>query len=159
MVGPLALRQSAEQGRHLVLDVVDVITCVDVDHARLVVVELVGVVAGVGDDDDRVAAVHEASRLGIPVIAVVDTPWYIVTPTSGQFHIDEIPPGDYHLHIFHEHALPENLQFLERPITIPDSGLTLPLISISETGYIPAPHPDKHGKPYPPLNGYGIGGH
>jgi cell division protein FtsL len=23
----------------------------------------------------------------------------------------------------------------------------LPLISISETGYIPAPHPDKHGKP------------
>ncbi len=93
------------------------------------------------------------------VIAVVDTPWYIVTPTSGQFRIDEIPPGEYQLRLFHEHALPENLQFLERPITIPDSGLTLPLISISETGYIPAPPPDTHGKPSPPLNGYGVGGH
>jgi hypothetical protein len=62
------------------------------------------------------------------------------------------------LHIFHERALPDNLHFLERQIAIPDSGLTLPLISISETGYIPAPHPDKHGKPYPPQNGYGTGG-
>jgi hypothetical protein len=33
------------------------------------------------------------------------------------------------------------------------------LISISETDYIPAPHFDKHGKPYPPQTGYGSGGH
>jgi plastocyanin len=92
------------------------------------------------------------------IIAVVDTPWYVVTPETGQFHIDEIPPGEYQLHIFHERALPENLHFLERVIAIPDGGLTLPLISISETGYIPAPHPDKHGKPYPPQSGYGTGG-
>jgi plastocyanin len=93
------------------------------------------------------------------IIAVVDTPWFLVTTENGQFRIDDIPPGEYQLHIFHERALPDNLHFLERSITIPDSGLTLPLISISETGYIPAPHPDKHGKPYPPQNGYGIGGH
>lgn len=93
------------------------------------------------------------------IIAVVDTPWYVVTPESGQFHIDDLPPGEYQLHIFHERALPENLHFLERQITIPGSGLTLPLISISETGYIPSPHLDKHGKPYPPQDGYGTGGH
>ena len=92
------------------------------------------------------------------IIAVLDTPWYVVTPETGQFHIDDIPPGEYQLHIFHERALPENLHFLERQITVPESGLTLPLISISETGYIPAPHPDKHGNPYPPQNGYGTGG-
>ena len=93
------------------------------------------------------------------IIAVVDTPWYVVTSETGQFHIDGIPAGEYQLHIFHERALPDNLHFLERVITIPDGGLALPLISISETGYIPAPHPDKHGKPYPPQNGYGTGGH
>ena len=93
------------------------------------------------------------------VIAVVDTPWYAVTPANGQFRIDDIPPGEYQLHLFHEHALPQNLEFLERTINIPDGGLALPLVSISETGYIPAPHPDKHGKPYPPQNGYGSGGH
>jgi plastocyanin len=91
------------------------------------------------------------------IIAVVDSPWYVVTTESGQFHIDDVPPGEYQLHIFHERALPDNLHFLERAITVPDSGLTLPLISISETGYIPAPHLDKHGKPYPPQEGYGKG--
>jgi hypothetical protein len=91
------------------------------------------------------------------IIAVVDTPWYTVTPITGQFRIADIPPGDYQLHMFHERALPDNLHFLERIITIPDSGLTLPLISISETGYIPALHLDKHGKPYPPPGGYGGG--
>jgi plastocyanin len=91
------------------------------------------------------------------IIAVVDTPWYVVTPETGQFHIDEIPPGEYQLHIFHERALPDNLHFLERVIVIPEGGLTLPLISISETGFIPAPHPDKHGNPYPPQAGYAKG--
>ena len=92
------------------------------------------------------------------IIAVVDTPWYTVTPVTGQFRIDGVRPGEYQLHIFHERALPENLRFLERTVSVPDGGLTLPLISISETGYIPAPHLDKHGKPYPPQSGYGKGG-
>jgi plastocyanin len=92
------------------------------------------------------------------IIAVVDTPWYTVTPESGQFRIADLPAGEYQLHIFHERALPENLRFLERVLTVPESGLVLPLISISETGYIPAPHLDKHGKPYPPQSGYGTGG-
>jgi plastocyanin len=89
------------------------------------------------------------------VIAVLDTPWYTVTREGGEFRIEAIPPGEYELHLFHERALPANLHFLERTITIPDAGLTLPLISISETGYIPAPHLDKHGQPYPPASGYG----
>jgi plastocyanin len=92
------------------------------------------------------------------IIAVVDTPWYVVTSETGQFQIDEIPPGEYQLHIFHERALPDNLHFLERVIVIPEGGLTLPLISISETGFIPAPHPDKHGNPYAPHASYGRGG-
>ena len=32
-----------------------------------------------------------------------------------------MPPGEYQLHIFHERALPENLNFLERRITVPES--------------------------------------
>jgi plastocyanin len=84
------------------------------------------------------------------IIAVLPTPWYAATPASGNFSIAGVPPGEYDLHIFHERALPENLQFLERRITVPAEGLTLPLISISETGYIPAPHLDKQGMPYGP---------
>jgi hypothetical protein len=85
------------------------------------------------------------------IIAVVPTPWYATTPASGKFSIANVPPGEYELHIFHERAQPENLRFLERRINVPEGGLRLPLISISETGYIPAPHLNKFGKPYPPV--------
>ena len=84
------------------------------------------------------------------IIAVVPTDWFTVTPASGQYAIANVPPGDYQLSIFHERALPQNLRFLEHRITVPENGLVLPLISISETGYIPAPHLDKFGHPYPP---------
>ncbi|MGA7237690.1 MAG: hypothetical protein WBY44_18535 [Bryobacteraceae bacterium] len=92
------------------------------------------------------------------IIAVVPTPYYVVTPESGKFVLAGVPPGEYQFRIFHERAQPANLKFLERRITVPEAGLALPLISVSETGYVPAPHLDKHGKPYPPASGTYIGG-
>jgi plastocyanin len=85
------------------------------------------------------------------IIAVLNTPWYAVTQGTGKYAIAGVPPGEYQLRIFHERALPENLKFLERRITVPESGLKMPLISISETGFIPAPHLNKYGKDYPPV--------
>ena len=75
------------------------------------------------------------------IIAVLSTPWYVVTPVSGKFTLDNVPAGEYQLRLFHERAVPENLQALERAIKVPEGGVTLPLISISETGFVPAPHP------------------
>jgi plastocyanin len=91
------------------------------------------------------------------IIAVLPTPYYVVTPEEGKFGIPNVPPGEYQLRIFYERALPANLKFLERRITVPEAGLALPLISISETGFTPAPHLDKHGKPYAPASGLYIG--
>lgn len=94
------------------------------------------------------------------IIDVVPTPWYVVTDASGKFVISGVPPGEYQLHLYHERALPANLQFLEHRITVPEAGLTLPLISITETGFIPAAHLDKHGMPYPKTtDGTYMGGH
>jgi plastocyanin len=84
------------------------------------------------------------------IIAVVNTPWYAVTASTGKYTIEGVPPGEYQLRIFHERAQEENLHFLERRITVPETGLTMPLISISETGFIPAPHLNKFGQEYPP---------
>src|SRR5215831_1987146 len=74
------------------------------------------------------------------IIAVLTTPWYTVTPPNGKYTIANVPPGEYNLRIFHERAQENNLRFLEHPISVPEGGLTLPLISITETGYNPAPH-------------------
>lgn len=89
------------------------------------------------------------------IIAVLPTPWYVLTESTGKFSIANVPPGEYQLRIFYERALPENLRFLEHRITVPEDGLVLPLISISETGYIPAPHLNKFGQPYPPVSNDG----
>jgi plastocyanin len=85
------------------------------------------------------------------IIAVVPNSYYAVTDATGRFTIANLPPGEYQLHIFHERSLPDVLKFLERRINVPEGGLTLPLISISETGYTPVPHLNKHGMEYPPV--------
>jgi plastocyanin len=84
------------------------------------------------------------------VIAVLRTPWFAVSLPTGKYTIPNVPAGEYQLHLFHERALSENLQFLEHRINVPESGLVLPLISITETGFLPAPHMNKYGKEYPP---------
>ena len=87
------------------------------------------------------------------IIAVVNTPWYAVTAANGRYAIASVPPGEYTLRFFHERAQPDNLKFLEHRITVPDGGLEMPLVSISETGYNPAPHLNKYGQHYPaPVN-------
>lgn len=84
------------------------------------------------------------------VIAVLRTPWFAVTEASGAFRLPQVPPGEYRLQVYHERALPETLTSLERRITVGEPSLELPLISISEAGYIPGPHLNKHGQEYPP---------
>ena len=85
------------------------------------------------------------------IIAVLPTPWYVLSGPTGQFTVPNVPVGEYQLKIYYERALPGNLRFLEHRITVPEEGLTLPLISISETGYIPVSHMNKFGAPYPPV--------
>ena len=86
------------------------------------------------------------------VIAVLNTPWFAVSRASGEFDIRGVPPGDYMLHVFHERAAEETLQALVRRIMVTQAfTATVSPITISETGYIPAPHKDKYGKDYPPV--------
>ena len=84
------------------------------------------------------------------VIIVVDTPWYVATGREGTFRISDIPAGDYRLHVFHERATADELKKLARTIGIGASDVSVGTIAISETGYLPSPHLDKHGKPYTP---------
>jgi plastocyanin len=84
------------------------------------------------------------------IIAVVNTPWYAVTTANGKYAMANVPAGEYQLRIFHERSQPDNLRFLERHITVPEGGLAMPLISISETGYNPESHLNKYGQIYPP---------
>ena len=75
-----------------------------------------------------------------------------VSRASGEYEIRGVPPGDYQLHVFHERAAEDTLNHLVRRITVAQASpqILFP-ITISETGYIPAPRKDKYGKDYPPV--------
>src|SRR5579885_3802825 len=70
------------------------------------------------------------------VIVVLNTPWYAVSNTGGQFSINNVPPGEYNLHIFHERAAEDRLRALERRIEVGAEPVSLGPMSLSETGYL-----------------------
>lgn len=83
------------------------------------------------------------------VIVVLDTPYFAVTSSDGQFQI-EAPPGAYQMRIYHERATEESLRALSRTVQLSGSQpLVPPVIQVSEAGYLPSPHKDKHGRDYP----------
>jgi plastocyanin len=83
------------------------------------------------------------------VIVVLKFPWFAVTDAAGGFTISDVPPGDYQLRVFHERAAQQTLEALERRITVSDQDPPLPLLTISETGYVEGPHQNKYGQDYP----------
>jgi len=84
------------------------------------------------------------------VIVVLDTPYFDTTKPDGRFEIARVPPGEYNLAVFHERATPATLEQTARRVTVIGDAVTLPTITISESGYLPIPHKNKFGREYPP---------
>ena len=84
------------------------------------------------------------------VIVVLKTPYFAVSKRDGTFAIPDVPPGNYELSVFHERATDASLRGLAQRLTVTADNQDLSPIAISETGYLPAPHTNKYGQPYPP---------
>jgi plastocyanin len=82
------------------------------------------------------------------VIAVLATPHFESTQKNGNFEIRDVPPGEYRLKVFHERATITTLSALSRNITVGNSGLAVPPIAVSESGYLVVPHTNKFGQDY-----------
>jgi plastocyanin len=83
------------------------------------------------------------------IILVVNTPYFAKTAKNGSFEID-VPPGEYDLSVFHERSTEQELTGLTRRVIVPEAGLRMPPIMVSEAGYLVAPHKNKYGHDYPP---------
>jgi plastocyanin len=83
------------------------------------------------------------------VIVVLDTPYFDTTRKDGAFEFHDVPPGEYHLRVFHERTTPETLDALTRRINIVGDLVSLPVLAISESGYLSTPHLNKFGHVYP----------
>ena len=87
------------------------------------------------------------------IVAVVDSAWYDITKSDGRFELRDVPPGEYELKIFHERATTASLDAAEQPVLVTDQAQTLPVIRVSESGYLSIPHKDKYGREYKPVPG------
>jgi len=81
------------------------------------------------------------------IILVLNTPWFVKTTKNGSFQLD-VPPGDYELNVFHERATEQELAGLARRIVVSEPALRVPPITVSEAGYLVAPHKNKYGREY-----------
>jgi len=84
------------------------------------------------------------------VILVLNTPWFGVTGPGGAFQIENVPPGDYQIRIWHERASEATLKALERRISVTTQPVAAPAVTISESGYLEVPHRNKFGREYGP---------
>lgn len=82
------------------------------------------------------------------VIVVVDTPYFAVTQKDGTFRMANVAPGEYRLHVFHERATEITLKPLDRMVMVGADPVLLPVMSISESGYLAVPHTNKYGHEY-----------
>lgn len=83
------------------------------------------------------------------IVLVLDTPYFAATAADGSFQIDA-PRGEYMLNVFHERATEATLKALTRRVTVGSGPMPIPQITISEAGYLVAPHKNKYGNDYPP---------
>lgn len=83
------------------------------------------------------------------VILALTTPYFVRTAKNGSFEMT-LPPGEYELRIFHERATETELAGLARRIVVPQEGLRVPAITVSEAGYLVSPHKNKYGHDYSP---------
>jgi len=93
--------------------------------------------------------IHESMNA---VIVVEDTPWLAVSNERGGYTMSEVPPGDYTIHVFYDRATRQTLDNLVRGVSVGEGRTAIPLLQISGTGYIAAPHKNKYGRDYPPEN-------
>ena len=85
------------------------------------------------------------------VIVVLNGSWFAVSDAAGAFSIPNVSAGDYQMRVFYERAAQNVLAALTRRVTAGAADLALPSFTVSETGYVEAPHKNKYGQDYPPV--------
>jgi plastocyanin len=82
------------------------------------------------------------------VVLALETPHHAVSDTRGAFAIDGVPEGRYRVEFWHERSTQELLATLTREVQIGAAGIDLGTVRVSEEGFVPMPHRNKHGDEY-----------
>ena len=84
------------------------------------------------------------------IVLTLNTPYFAVTDSKGEFAISGVPDGKYRLKVWYDEVSPEELEKASRVAEIAPATRQLPLIQLSGKGFVRIPHKNKFGKDYPP---------
>ena len=84
------------------------------------------------------------------IILVLNTPYFSKARRDGKFEIAGVPPGTYELHVFDERATEHSNADTILTVEAGEPQVTVPVVHISEAGYLQQPHKNKYGMDYPP---------
>jgi hypothetical protein len=82
------------------------------------------------------------------VIVALATPYFAATQKDGTFRIENVPPGEYRLRVFHERATDATLGMLGRVVAVSADPVVISPLAISKSGYLAIPHSNKFGHEY-----------
>lgn len=92
------------------------------------------------------------------VVLVLNTPFFGVSDSAGNVTIPGVPPGRYHLRLWHERATPDALKSLSREVTISEHSRSFGVVRLAATNALNLTHKNKYGQDYvppsPPSPGY-----
>jgi len=83
------------------------------------------------------------------IVLTLPTQYFAVTNRQGAFRILGVPDGTYRLNIWYEEVTPVELTRASRIVEITPVTRQLPVIQLSERGFVRIPHKNKFGKDYP----------
>ncbi len=82
------------------------------------------------------------------IVVALETPHYAVTDATGGFMVSGVVEGRYRLEVWHERSTEEFLSSFERELQVGPNDIDLGVLRISEEGFIPRSHRNKHGEEY-----------
>jgi plastocyanin len=82
------------------------------------------------------------------VIMVMTTPYYATTDATGDYSIEDVPPGEYEFSVWYESAQPEQLKQLQHRVTITATNAQLDPVTVQAAPSLAANHKNKYGQDY-----------
>ncbi len=82
------------------------------------------------------------------VVVTLQTPYFAVSASNGDYSIKSVPPGIYDLRLWHERSDEHQLAAQSCPVLVESPTTELKVIRLDEAGYIAGAHKNKYGEEY-----------
>jgi hypothetical protein len=82
------------------------------------------------------------------VALALSTPLYVIADSNGAFHLREVSPGNYELHVWIEGVPGSVLEKFTRSVHLAPNSGDLGKLAFPPITQRPAGHPNKFGQPY-----------